>query len=199
MAIGMIKPAGGLSTADKETARQWMVQGHSLMNGKIQGGIPARAAATITPGTAAQTIAAGQYLEGVQTVLGDPALEPGNIRSGASIFGVEGNYICRGIYMQGFGSSGVVTLPAGKYVFCGMSSAFAGYNSCPAVILYVAGKNRCAITTGRKYSEYNGSGYSVKSDVIQLELIESSNCEIVITDIEPRNFFEWGIGMLCPT
>ena len=88
-----ILPAGGLSAADKAAAQQWMVEGHSLMNGKIQGSIPARGAATITPGTAAQTIAAGQHLSGAQTVLGDPALVPGNIRSGASIFGVAGSHV----------------------------------------------------------------------------------------------------------
>ena len=91
MASGLIRPLGGLSAADKETAKQWMVEGHSLMNGKIQGGIPARGAATITPGTAAQTIPAGVYLEGAQTVAGSANLVPGNIRRGVNIFGVTGS------------------------------------------------------------------------------------------------------------
>lgn len=49
-----------------------------------------KAAATIMPTTSDQTIAAGQYLLGPQTVKGDPDLQPGNIVEGANIFGVEG-------------------------------------------------------------------------------------------------------------
>lgn len=49
-----------------------------------------KAAATITPGTSDQTIAAGQYLTGAQTVLGDPNLVSANIKSGVSIFGTNG-------------------------------------------------------------------------------------------------------------
>ena len=51
-----------------------------------------KAAATYTPSTANQTIAAGQYLSGAQTIKGDANLVPGNIKSGASIFGVAGSY-----------------------------------------------------------------------------------------------------------
>lgn len=50
-----------------------------------------QAAQTITPGTSNQTIAAGTYLTGAQTVLGDSRLLPGNIKSGVSIFGVAGS------------------------------------------------------------------------------------------------------------
>ena len=51
-----------------------------------------KAAATYTPSTVNQTIAAGQYLSGAQTIKGDANLVPGNIKSGASIFGVTGSY-----------------------------------------------------------------------------------------------------------
>lgn len=57
-------------------------------------------AQTITPGTADQTIAAGKYLTGVQTIKGDANLTPGYIKSGVSIFGVTGSY-----------SGGTITLP----------------------------------------------------------------------------------------
>ena len=50
-----------------------------------------QAAQTITPGTSNQTIAAGTYLTGAQTVLGDSRLLPANIKSGVSIFGVAGS------------------------------------------------------------------------------------------------------------
>lgn len=49
-----------------------------------------KAAATITPGTSNQTIAAGTYLTGAQTISGDANLVAANIKSGVSIFGVEG-------------------------------------------------------------------------------------------------------------
>lgn len=52
--------------------------------------LTAQAAQTITPGTTAQTIAAGQYLTGAQTIAGDANLIGQNIKSGVSIFNVEG-------------------------------------------------------------------------------------------------------------
>lgn len=58
--------------------------------GKVEGVIPTIPARTITPGTADQTIANGQYLGGTQTIKGDPNLASANIKSGVSIFGVSG-------------------------------------------------------------------------------------------------------------
>lgn len=54
--------------------------------------VPRKAAETITPGTANQTIAANQYLTGAQTIEGDGNLSAGNIKKGVSIFGVAGTY-----------------------------------------------------------------------------------------------------------
>ena len=51
-----------------------------------------KSAATITPSTANKTIAAGQYLIGIQTIQGDSNLIPENIASGVSIFGVTGTH-----------------------------------------------------------------------------------------------------------
>lgn len=55
-----------------------------------------KSAATITPGTSNQTIAAGSYLTGAQTIKGDSNLVAGNIKSGVSIFGVSGSYVGSG-------------------------------------------------------------------------------------------------------
>lgn len=52
--------------------------------------VTTKAAATITPGTSDQSIAAGTYLTGAQTVAGDSNLQAQNIKSGVSIFGVAG-------------------------------------------------------------------------------------------------------------
>lgn len=52
--------------------------------------VTTKAAATITPGTSAQTITSGTYLTGAQTISGDANLVASNIVSGKSIFGVAG-------------------------------------------------------------------------------------------------------------
>lgn len=57
---------------------------------KLTGTIPSKAAATITPGTTNQVIAAGQYLSGAQTIKGDANLVAGNIKEGVNIFGIVG-------------------------------------------------------------------------------------------------------------
>ena len=51
-----------------------------------------KAATTYTPSTSNQTIAAGTYCSGAQTIKGDTNLIPDNIKSGVSIFGVSGSY-----------------------------------------------------------------------------------------------------------
>lgn len=53
--------------------------------------VTTKAAATITPTTSNQEIAAGTYLTGKQTISGDANLTSGNIKSGVSIFGVAGS------------------------------------------------------------------------------------------------------------
>lgn len=53
--------------------------------------VTTKAAATITPGTSAQEIAAGTYLTGKQTISGDSNLQAQYIKSGVSIFGVSGS------------------------------------------------------------------------------------------------------------
>lgn len=51
-----------------------------------------KSAATIIPSTTDQTIAAEQYLTGIQTIKGDSNLVAENIASGVSIFGVTGTH-----------------------------------------------------------------------------------------------------------
>lgn len=58
----------------------------------VGSGVTKKAAATYTPSTSNQTIAASQYLNGAQTIKGDANLVAGNIKSGVSIFGVTGTY-----------------------------------------------------------------------------------------------------------
>lgn len=83
-----------LDTSDANATAGDILSGKSAyVNGlKVSGNIPSKAAATITPGINAQTIAAGQYLSGDQTIAGDANLVAGNIAKGKSIFGVNGTY-----------------------------------------------------------------------------------------------------------
>lgn len=53
--------------------------------------VTTKAAATITPTTSNQTIAANTFLTGAQTIAGDSNLQSANIKSGTSIFGVQGS------------------------------------------------------------------------------------------------------------
>lgn len=79
----------------------------AVSNTYIGSGVTKKAAATYTPGTADQTISAGQYLSGAQTIRGDANLLAANIKSGVSIFGVTGSY-------AGSGSgSGGLTMASG--------------------------------------------------------------------------------------
>ena len=64
----------------------------SYSNGvKYTGSIDSKAATIYTPTTSDQTIAAGQYLEGAQTIKGDTNLKASNIANGITIFGITGS------------------------------------------------------------------------------------------------------------
>lgn len=72
------------------------MSGYTTMIGT--GTMPSKDAATFTPGTTDQTIDAGQYLSGAQTIQGDANLVPENIISGKSIFGVSGSVVIQKYY-----------------------------------------------------------------------------------------------------
>lgn len=70
----------------------------AISSAYIGSAVPTQSAKTITPGTSDQTIAAGKYLTGAQTIKGDANLVSGNIISGKSIFGVSGSVIIQKYY-----------------------------------------------------------------------------------------------------
>lgn len=81
-----------MDTSDANASAADIRAGKSgYVNGvKVSGSMTEKSAATYTPGTSDQTIAADQYLTGAQTIKGDANLTAGNIRSGVSIFNVAG-------------------------------------------------------------------------------------------------------------
>lgn len=82
-------------TATPTTSQQTITPdtGYDGLSSVTVGAIsPTKAAQTYTPGTTNQTIAAGRWLTGAQTIKGDANLVAGNIKSGVSIFGVTGTY-----------------------------------------------------------------------------------------------------------
>lgn len=66
-------------------------KGYGANGEPVMGCIARRSASTITPGTSDQTIPAGGYLDGAQTIKGDPNLVSENIVAGKSIFGIQGS------------------------------------------------------------------------------------------------------------
>lgn len=82
-----------IDTSDATAAASAILAGETAyVNGvRITGNIPEKAAASYTPGTSDQTIAAGQYLDGAQVIEGDANLQAQYIASGVSIFGVNGS------------------------------------------------------------------------------------------------------------
>ncbi len=73
------------------TAAQMLAGASAYVNGnKVTGTIPSKTAQTYTPGTANQTIAAGQYLSEVQTIAGSANLLEENIKENVNIFGKIG-------------------------------------------------------------------------------------------------------------
>lgn len=68
--------AGYVSSGTKEATKQ----------------LSTKSATTYTPSTRNQTISSGYYLTGTQTIKGDSNLVASNIKSGVSIFGVNGSY-----------------------------------------------------------------------------------------------------------
>ena len=82
-----------VSDADLDNASKLRdgVIAYGVSGTKYTGSMSEKAAATYTPGTSDQTIAANQYLVGAQTIKGDANLLASNILKNVTIFGVTGS------------------------------------------------------------------------------------------------------------
>lgn len=159
----------------------------------VGSGVTRKAAATITPGTSNQTIAAGTYLEGTQTILGDSDLIPGNIKSGVSLFGLTGTY-------SGGGGIGTFSLtiscdvpaPANFYIYYMSFADGLEFNTTSSYYgsvetIYVAGQSMVVIAT--EDPEMSGDWYIDGAGINQqagdvyhaVVLVEENNAEMAIT------------------
>lgn len=107
--VDIPKSGGGTAKFLDTTISTDAAASSSILSGKkayvngsmVTGNITSKAAATITPNTADQTIASGQYLSGAQTIKGDANLTAANIKSGIDIFGVTGTLALPSISQDG--------------------------------------------------------------------------------------------------
>lgn len=136
---------------------------------KIAGTIPTYAGRTITPGTANQTIASGQYLGGNVIISGDSDLKAANIKKGVNIFGITGTFegyvpSANDLYLRGNNIAGFIDNAAGSSNACRFESGaiyVRGYNT-PTLRLYTT-------------KTYNLSGYTKLNAEISACLYDSSD------------------------
>ena len=108
--------AGGLITAKTEQEKGYVPGGTKSATQQLT----TQGAATITPGTTAQTaVASGRYTTGDVVVAGDVNLAPENIAEGVSIFGVTGTHSGGG----GTTFTKPYLMAESLYLFCNVTSS----------------------------------------------------------------------------
>ena len=93
----LVISSGGYLIGDQTIAGDSNLVGSNILSGVnifgVPGTIPIIGSSSYTPGTSDQLISSGQYLGGIQTILGDANLVASNIVSGVSVFGVAGSLV----------------------------------------------------------------------------------------------------------
>jgi len=153
---------------------------------KLTGTIPNKATTTITPSTANQTIAAGQYLSGIQTILGDNDLQPFNILSGRTIFNVAGTVTVTSLGGKKFASG------SKTYVNDGLGIVIHGLTFKPSLVFQMKQQvpNQQSYMI-RKNLFGNGYGFLGRMD----GATNSYSLDYIEDQYEPQSFFEDGFQM----
>lgn len=108
---------------------------------KIKGTIPSKGEASYAPGRADQTIAAGQYLNGTQTIKGDANLMATNIVEGMTIFGVTGTAVIESHIIENNKSVSISDVS-------GTITPSSGNNAMEQVTYFVSGVDADKIVSG---------------------------------------------------
>lgn len=148
--------------------------------GKVEGIIPTLAGRTITPGTADQTIANGQYIGGTQVIKGDTNLVSSNIKKGVTIFGVTG------AVEQNFLATLTVTVDVGAVVTAkNGSTEVSALSTTGTVTLELPIEGQWTVTAVRGVAQYNSvvvnvtSGYTASlTAVLHIEYYGKLNGDI---------------------
>ena len=118
---GSMTDRGAVSQSLAANGTYTIPAGYHNGQGKVTQSLTGKAAATYTPSTSNQTIAANQWLTGAQTIKGDANLVAGNIKKGTSIFGVSGAYDPTASY-----NPGMYTYPVTSNITNGMTYTYDG-------------------------------------------------------------------------
>jgi len=127
-----------VNTTDADAVASNILNGKTAyINGeKITGNMPTQAAQTITPGTTSQTITAGKYLTGAQTIAGDSNLVAENIAEGITIFGVVGTHTGGASYPEAAGNyfgTELITFTVDFSYIILEGSSLSSYNALPGM------------------------------------------------------------------
>lgn len=168
--------SGGLITASATQQAGVVAAGTKTATRQLT----AQAAQTITPGTTDKTISSGRYLTGTQTIKGDANLVANNIRSGVSIFGVNGTLTPgSGINAQ---SKTVTPTKSTQTV-----TPDSGYNALSSVVVnpipsnYIVPSGTMSISSNGTHNVTNYASVSV--NVPSSGGIDTSDANAVATDI----------------
>ena len=192
---GVVK-ANSLASQTSATAESNKVlNGYTFWkNGtRYTGNIPFLQAQTITPGTSNINIDPGKYINGPQTIKGDPNLIASNIKSGISIFGIAGTLIpglrlVNGTVTSSSSYTGYYTNTSRDYAMYTLTVNNLKFRPRYAVFYYY-GKNKLAISC---YSEVDNNfvviTYDNGADAVNLDLYYN-NDKLTNTSIIMPTFF----------
>ncbi|AWY06864.1 MAG: putative tail fiber protein [Caudoviricetes sp.] len=160
MAENVRQISTGADTSDA-TATVWDILSPKTAytaSGKVTGAVPSLPAQIITPGTAAKSIANGQYLSGTQTIQGDANLMSANIKKGVSIFGVAG------ALESSFKATLTVKVEAGAQVTakCG-DKEISALSTTGTVVMELPSEGTWSVTAARGMTQYNTAVINVTS------------------------------------